>query len=263
MSATPNGLLSGRSNTGKSMYIAPDPASQTNFVSLNAFPIQPGSEGATASATLVNCVADDANSEVVTLTLDNPNPFAEGTITTFGEAILARPKAKIEWGVNGVQSTAFVDYDHGLQLSLPGSFLRVTGINTPIPTKVSNVDGISGQLAFGRNVKLGAFCGYGSTSGTRNLSAKHTLYVDEPPGVADVYKIPDFATNLTVQRTANTDPLTIFVLDEGGLSIVSVTYPAGGGFENPIELSGDAAFLFIAVYPASVSAIRFIFGLNF
>lgn len=269
MAVTPGGLINARSNTGKSMYIAPDPASVTTFQSLAAFPIQPGSDGAVGSATLLQCSTDDDNSEVITITLDNPNPFFIPTRLlpiAPSENILARPFGLIEWGVGGVQSQAEVDFDHGLNISVLGSYVRVTGFNPPIPKFLANIDGGDLELGFGRNVKLGAFCGYGAISGTRNLSAKRTVYIDTNPDPSPILvKIPPFGTNFTFQRQPSTTAMTVNVLDEAGIPIVSVVYPVGGGFENPVELSGDAAWLSINTpLPAPfVNSIRFIFGLSF
>lgn len=256
-------LLDYPSNPGKSVLIGPDAASIVNAASLAVVPAF-GSVPPVGRATLLEVKSDDESSEILSVTLDNPLPFLVPTadVAGAGTIVIARPSAIIEWGVGGVQARADVDFDHGLSLSVPGSFLRVTGVNNRIPATTNNMSGV-GTPAFGRNVKLGAFCGYGSVAGTKNLSAKKTIYIDGPGLLSGSIPIPDYATNFTVQRSPNAGILSVTVLDEGGVSpIQTLTYPAGSGFEGAVELSGDAAFIVLTA-PVGSNAIRVIFGLSF
>ena len=261
---TETGLISDNNNPGKSVVIRPDPATLTTPASLALVPAPEGSP--VARATLVNLSTSDDKSEIVTIALDNPSVFENPAILSVlpTTSALARTEAIIEWGVNGVQSKAHVDFIHGLSFSIPASFLRITGVNLPLLAHVANINGagINNQV-FGRNVKLGAFCGYGASSGNRNAAAKKTIYWDEPLqfGPTQTFKIPDWATNLQVEQSSTT-PTQIVIKDEGGNGITQFTVPAGT-FSDVVELPGDAAFITALPNLPTTFAMRFIFGLSF
>src|SRR5207245_8578119 len=104
--------------------------------------------------------------------------------------LLARPTAVIEWSSGGVSAEMEVDLLQGLQLTLAGSYVRVSARNRRVPRRILQ------HHVIGRPVKVGAWAAYGTTQRTSIL--KLTDFADEGFGDGIVFHVPPYATNFSV-----------------------------------------------------------------
>lgn len=245
-------IQSGRSNPGRSVVVRTDPATVTTPASLL---IVPGSDNdPRGKATVMEIDGDDDESQVMTITLVGeslryPDPLPTSPKPPgFPLPGQARSTAQVEWGMAGVQAQAFVDYQHGMSFSVPASWIRITAINEPLPPE----DILGGNPIFGRNIRAGAFCSYGSVGRNGPLSAKKTLYIDVPiaSGAIGYVGIPPFATNYIFYPRSDNPLTTGFVLavtDQDNF-ITAQTF-AGSTVPTdltPVELPGNASALLIS-----------------
>lgn len=236
-----------RANPGRSIVVKHDPRSAVTPASLLVVPAQPGDP--VGQATVMEIDGSDDESQVMTITLvgealEFPIQDPSGPIISpAGLAGQARPIAKVEWGVAGVQAIALVDYLHGLSFSVPASWIRITGINPPIPL----LDPFSGDQNFARNIRVGAFCSYGSVGRSGGLSAKFTRYLDVliPVAGSQLVPIPPFATNFVFLPQTLNAAGTIVQLSEQHNSLAGTSYtgPLPATDATPVELVGGASSL--------------------
>lgn len=253
-------LIRPDTDPGRSIVILPDPVTVTSPASLLVVPAPPGSP--VGKGTILDIDGSDEESTVTTVTLVNTNLRYPGPSFPPGLAGQARASALIEWGVGGTQAQAFVDFQHGFSFSVPASFLRITGINEPLPT----LDPFGLFPILGRSVQLGAFCSYGSVSRGGQLTGKKTEFINTaiaPAGTLDI-PIPPFATNFTFYRNPDPGAAFVSVLDDMGIGIMSVDYTVGvpNSETNVIELPNAAASLFIANTGAAPLAGIVVFGIS-
>lgn len=266
-------IQSGKANPGRSIIVKPDPATATTPASLLIVPAKP--EDPVGKGTVMEIDGDDDESQVMTITLvgDDPRfninnfsgpppafPFLPGQ---------ARSIAQVEWGMAGVQAQAFVDYIHGLSFSIPASWIRITAINAKLPL----TDPLTGSNIFGRNIRAGAFCSYGSVGRNGGLSAKLTAVlpaispVGPPPANQAEVIIPPFASNFIFYPafSAGIQHSEIRVQDEQGFTIQIIDYPVTSTPSDftVIELPDNASALVITnLGPgAGVTAGAVIFGI--
>lgn len=250
-------------NAGRSVEIAVDPTSATTPASLAAVPIAVGSP--IGKASLLNLSGDDSSSRVVSVTLVDATPLVPSPVAP-APAFANRATALVEWGVGGVQDNALVDFINGTTFSIEGSFLRVTGIVEPIPANVGPVP----EPQAGTNMILGAFCGYGAVGKSNTFNAKKTVYVDQfATGVNDLIVVPRHATNFVLYLAGFEVEVTTDVLNYGQNELISSDWNAAGTSDIPVELPGDAKFVFIRtnarnadVLPQNAT-LRVIFGIAF
>ena len=139
--------------------------------------------GASDFQDILNLEADDKKSKMVTFHTIAAQEFG---IVGAGDFLAGR----VLWGAGGVQASAEFDWLIGTSFSLAGSFMRLQVRSTA-------------ALPAGATIKAGAFCGYGSNSGNRELAPQLSV-----PGGAVVaagagvnIAIPSFAKSVWVTRT--------------------------------------------------------------
>lgn len=167
---------------------------------------------------VLNIVGEDNLAEVITFTLSVQPKDTSAPVSS-----IARPTAIVQWGNGGVQVEAEMDYVHGLTMSIPASFLRITGRNDVLPAT------IRGNPAVARDATLGAFIAYGNRS---SFPAQKTVYLDDPALFPIVVSVPDFSSTLSVERAPGTAVFTIDYLDEMGNTISSIRISANEVMEN-------------------------------
>lgn len=233
-------IQSNKANPGRSVVIRPDPATAVTPASLLLVPAQPGDPQ--GRATVMEIDGDDDESQVMTITLAGEDLRFINKVTA-PLAGQARVTALVEWGVAGIQAGAFVDYVHGLSFSIPASWIRITGINEPLPL----LDVQSGDQVFGRNAKVGAFCSYGSVGRSSGLSAKKSVYIDTliPAGGSAIFPIPPFATNYVfLPESLSSNGFIVQLNDQNGtVAGVAFNAPVTSTDASPVELVGSASAL--------------------
>ena len=261
-------IQSDRSNPGRSVVVRTDPVTIVTPASLL---IVPGSDSdPRGKATVMEIDGSDDESQVMTITLVGealryPDPLpVPPKPPGFPLPGQARSTAQIEWGMAGVQAQAFVDYQHGLSFSVPASWIRITAINEPLPVD----DILGGNPIFGRNIRAGAFCSYGSVGRNGPLSAKKTHYIDVPIAAGDIgyVGIPPFATNFIFYPRSDNPATTGFIFSVTDQDNVLTTQPFTATVlptnSDPIELPGSASALLISNAGPGRVAGTIIFGIS-
>lgn len=253
-------IQSDRANPGRSVVILTDPATITTPASLLVVPGSPNDPR--GKATIMEIDGSDDESQVMTVTLVGealrfPNPLPSGAPLP-GQA---RATALVEWGMAGVQAQAFVDF-RGLSFSIPASWIRITGINEPLPP----ADILGGNPIFGRNIRVGAFCSYGSVSRSGPLSAKKSFYIDVPIAVLGLayIPIPPFASNyIYYPRATAAGTGSVFSVTDQDNILTTQTFATPLSADNvvPIELPGQASALIISNAGPGLLAGTVVFGI--
>jgi hypothetical protein len=257
-----NKLLSA-GNVGRSVQIAVDPASTVTPESLAAVPIAEGSP--VGKATLLALTGDDSESSVVSVTLADLTPLVVSPAAPAAQ-FANRASALVEWGVGGVQDNALIDFLNGTTFSIVGAYLRITAILDVIGANIGPVP--TPQAA--TNMILGAYCGYGAVGKSNTFNAKKTVYIDQfATGVNDLIAIPKHATNYIVYLAGFDVEVSTDVLNYGQNELVTNDWGAAGTNDIPVELPGDAKFVFIRtnarnadVLPQNAT-LRVVFGISF
>lgn len=175
--------------------------------------------------------------------------------TAPGGGTLARPTAKILWGVGGVQSEVIVDALRGFVFQAPMSYVQVIGINDAIPVT------IGGATAAGRAIRMGAFAGYGSGVGSSQLTL--TRYIDAVSAVADqtfTLRVPQFGRTFVAGRSPFTSDMTVMFRDEANDPIDEFEIAASVRM-TPETLPSDCRFVDVTL-AAGTQTGRGIFGLQ-
>jgi len=211
--------------------------------------------------TLVNLTADDSEGNMVTVYLVTT---PENTTAVPVKDYVPYVVAIVEWGTDGFQHTAEIDFTRGTAFSVAASYLRVKA-------------GLDKQAFLGTfpvlspQVRCAATVAYGTRPGhypapTRTLWFRNL----DADGVASAeQEIPAFARDLTLMWSKTIFPVPVYrleILDSASV-IVEVRF-AGGGFgvsTQAVPLPSDARLVRV-VNPVAGSVLqdfRVVAGLAF
>ncbi|MDP3768181.1 MAG: hypothetical protein Q8S13_09210 [Dehalococcoidia bacterium] len=175
--------------------------------------------------------------------------------TSPGGGALARPTAKILFGIGGVQSEVIVDALRGFVFQAPMSYLQVIGINDAIPAT------IGGAAVSGRAIRMGAFAGYGIGAGSSQLTL--TRFIDAVSAIADqtfTLRVPQFGRTFVAERSPATSDMTVNFLDEANNPVGEIEI-AGNARMTVETLPSDCRFVDLML-AAGTQTGRGIFGLQ-
>ena len=211
--------------------------------------------------TLINISASDDRASPVTVYLSATRENQDDSAPADFRPYLV---ADVEWGTDGFQNQAQVDFTRGLAFSVMASFLRVK-------VSLDRLAFLNTNPSPSEAIRAGATVAYGTRPGHLS-SPTRTLWVRGLAAATTSANllIPPFAREVTLAWSSPTLPLPAYqveILDSTGVNIVTVR-TAGGGFgagTQQIPLPGDARFIRV-VNPAGAPGpqdFRFVFGLAF
>jgi hypothetical protein len=218
--------------------------------------------------TLVNLAGSDGEGEMVTVYLDateENGPDTQQIVIPPDPSVVAyRPYlvAMIEWGMDGYQAQAEVDFVRGSAFSLTASYLRVKAA----------VDKAAFALALPtpfKSVRCAALCSYGSRPSTHQGPTR-TMFTNAIDAAGDSIpmQIPRFARSASLMLSATTFPVPnhrLSILDSNNAP-VSQGFMAGinpGQDAQDVMLPIDARLFQVHNAGAAPAVFRVVFHLAF
>lgn len=236
-------LLDGIKNAGRSEVIAP------SFPPISFPP----------PVTLINLNASDSEAVPVTVYL-----FATRENKDDAEPTVFRPYlvANIEWGTDGLQLQAQVDFTRGLAFTLCTSFLRVK-------VSLDRAAFLGVNPAPAEDIRAGATVAYGTRPGHLSSPTRTLWFRGILAGTTSAPQLlPPFTREVTLAWSSVVAPLPAYRIDilDSALFVIE-TRTAGGGFgagTQQIPLPGDARFVQVTnPLGAPVQDFRVVCGLAF
>lgn len=216
-------LLDGIKNAGRSEVIA------ASVPPLNFPP----------PVTLINLNGSDSEAVPVTVYL-----FATRENKDDAEPTVFRPYlvADIEWGTDGLQLQAQVDFTRGLAFSLCTSFLRVK-------VSLDRAAFLGVNPAPAEDIRAGATVAYGTRPGHLSSPTRTLWFRTVGAGVTTPPQLlPPFAREVTLAWQSTVSPTPAYRIDilDSALFVVATREVGGAGFgagTQQIPLPGDARFV--------------------
>lgn len=202
--------------------------------------------------TLLEVRGDDSEATCIAVQLLLALPPSLDTTLPIPADPAQRPRARIQWGAGGIAAQADCDFIGGTVINVPGSWVRVIGMDER--TLAGNT------AAYG----MGALAAAGVIPG--GVAPQFTLYhglVAGGGGTGPQNRIADFATRLRVMRTPITSSYDVLFLDSQGTEAYRISVGAGAEME-PTPLANDVRLVQLSVPGATgITRARLIYELGF